>query len=104
MRQKGVTRNALSIIKNECEKEFEQLNLTINQAFVKTANSLGRITASGRTLRKIFNSEHVRESTIRTLIKELGLKQSILNGKIDIKNEEEKEDINSEPIQDPICE
>jgi len=89
MNQKGVTNRALIAIKKACEKEFESLNLTNIEAFVKPKDSLGRIKCSGRTLRRLFNNEHVRVATIRSLITGLGLTQSIHNGKIDIKNEEE---------------
>ena len=93
MKQKGVTGRAISILKKECEKEFEFLNLTKKQAFVMPALSLGKISASGRTIRKVFNGVHVQESTIRKLIEVFGFEQSIYNGKIDIKNEtEEKEE------------
>lgn len=89
MNQKGVTKRALIAIKKACEKEFESINLTKVEALVKPKKSLGRIEASGRTLRRLFNGEHVRVSTIRSLITQLGLTQSIYNGKIDIKQEEE---------------
>ena len=60
-------------------------------AGVKKAKELGKISASGRTIRKIFNNEHVRESTIKKLIKELGMTKCMRDGKIDIENEQEKE-------------
>ena len=98
MKQKGVTPWAMAVIKTGCKKQFDDLNLTPNEAFIKPKKSLGMITVSGRTLRKIFQNEHVHVNTISKLIEELGKKKCITNGKIDIKDEEQ-ENNNIEPIQ-----
>ena len=87
MKQKGVTKEALSIIKNEYQIILDSEGLTHTKAFVKPANSIRDISISGRTLRKIFNGKQVHINTITMIIKELGKEWFLNNNKIDIKNE-----------------
>ena len=83
-RQKGVTAEAIKAIKKSCKEQFDDLNISDTEAFVKPKGSLGDITFSGRTIRKIFNGEYIRPATVRKLMDELKLDRCITNGKIDI--------------------
>lgn len=87
MKQKGATKEAIDFIKKECLGIFDTMVLTQGQAFNLDKGKINRITISGRTLRKIFENEHIHTNTIKATIKELGGKVCMINGKIDIENE-----------------
>jgi len=97
MRQKGVTKEALSFVKKHSEELVNKQGLTLKKAFYKCAGGIEGLTLSGRTLRKVFEGVHIHTNSIELLIKELGGETFLNKDKIDIKNEEQKED-NSEAI------
>lgn len=90
MKQKRVTRSAMFIIKVGCLNILDKQLLTSERAFVKKKGEIKNISVSGRTLRRIFDGEHVGLTTIETLIKEIGREHILVNGQIDIKDEASK--------------
>lgn len=91
MKQKGVTRRVISMIKKEYVLILDSQGLTPTKAFAMPANSIKGIRISGRTLRKIFNGKQVHIHTISKIVTSLGRICFLRNGILDISNEKEKE-------------
>jgi len=72
MRQKGVTKEALSVIKDKCLSMLDKQGLTLKKAFRKKKGEIGNISIGGTTLRKIYDGDHVHTDTITNIILELG--------------------------------
>lgn len=90
MKQKRVTKNAMFIIKMGVTTIMSDQLLMPEEAFVKKKGEIKNISVSGRTLRRVFDGEHVGLSTIKSLIKSIGKKHILVNGKIDIEDEASK--------------
>ena len=94
MKQKGVKKEALELIKAEYQTILDSQGLTPTMAFVKKANEIESIAISGRTLYKIFKGQHVHVNTISTILLSLGKVIAIEDGMVNIAKEIEHEQTN----------
>lgn len=72
MRQKGVEKLALKLIKDKYLSILDKQGMSLKKAFRKKKGEIENISIGGTTLRKIYDGNHVHTDTITNIILELG--------------------------------
>lgn len=88
MKQQGVNKSDMSFLIKGIKAILDSENITPKAAFNKKIGGIKGISVSGRTLRRMFDGEHLHVNTIRKIIKDdLKQKTFLENGILNIDHE-----------------
>ena len=91
--QTVATLRAYSCVQKKILEHLDSIRITPKKAYVMKGSKLGGLGVSGRTLRTISKGSQVSHNTITALLDKFGVEWVLTNGKIDIKNEDNKDSV-----------